>query len=123
MEITKITYEQVEKEFSDIKPDLLDQYATYYGCIIKDEIVGVVSYVEHPHAIYLCHAFVKDEFRNRGVYKLLWEYRDSKIKSTDKEVYAHCNVNSLKHFINNGYVIEKALFKVVKNVSNHQIPE
>lgn len=114
MEIKKITYEEVELEFKDIKPDLLDKYATYYGCILKNQIVGVVSYVEHPHCIYLCHAFVKEEFRNRGIYKLLWEYRDSKIKDSNKEIYAHCNVNSLKHFINNGFKIEKALFKVVR---------
>lgn len=114
MEIKKITYEEVELEFSILKPDLLDKSAIYYGCIINDKLAGVVSYVEHPSVIYLCHAFVKEEFRNRGVYKLLWEYRDSKIKDTEKTVYAHCNVNSLKFFINNGYSIEKALFKVVK---------
>jgi hypothetical protein len=36
------------------------------------------------------------------------------IKDTNKTVYAHCNVDSLKHFINNGFKIEKGLFKVVK---------
>jgi predicted GNAT family acetyltransferase len=115
MEIKKIDYDLVQKEFAELKPDLLDNYATYYGCFIKDELVGIVSYVEHPHVIYLCHAYVKDSFRNRGIYKLLWNYRDSKIKETNKIVYAHCNVDSLKYFINNGYSIEKALFKVVKN--------
>ena len=45
---------------------------------------------------------------------MLWNYRDMRIKDIEKQVYAHCNVNSLKHFINNGYNIEKALFKVVK---------
>ena len=115
MEIRKVTYKEVEKEFSNLKPDLLDESATYYGCFIKDELVGIVSYVEHPAVIYLCHAYVKDEYRNRGIYKLLWNYRDSKIKESDKVMYAHCNVDSLKYFINNGYSIEKALFKVVKN--------
>jgi len=115
MEIKKISYKEVDKEFSDIKPDLLDEFATYYGCFIKEELVGVVSYVEHPSVIYLCHAYVKEEHRERGIYKLLWNYRDSKIKDSDKTIYAHCNVDSLKYFINNGYSIEKALFKVVKN--------
>lgn len=114
MEIKKITYKDVRNEFEHIKPDLLDEYATYYGCLIKDELVGVVSYVEHPSVIYLCHAYVKEEHREKGIYKLLWNYRDSKIKDSDKVVYAHCNVDSLKYFINNGYTIEKALFKVVK---------
>jgi hypothetical protein len=41
-------------------------------------------------------------------------YRDSKIKDSDKTIYAHCNVDSLKYFINNGYSIEKALFKWLK---------
>jgi hypothetical protein len=36
-------------------------------------------------------------------------------KEVEKTIYAHCNVDSLKYFINNGYVIEKALFKVTKN--------
>lgn len=47
--------------------------------------LGVVSYVEHPAVIFLCHAYVKESHRE-----------------------------SLKYFINNGYGIEKALFKVVK---------
>lgn len=114
VEIKKIDYDLVKKEISDLKPDLLDVCATYYGCFIKNDLVGVVSYVEQEYVIYLCHAFVKEDFRNRGIYKLLWNYRDSKIKDTNKTVYAHCNVDSLKYFINNGYTIEKALFKVVK---------
>jgi predicted GNAT family acetyltransferase len=114
MEIRKVTYKEVEKEFTNLKSDLLDEYATYYGCFIKDELVGIVSYVEHSAVIYLCHAYVKEEHRNKGIYKLLWNYRDSKIKESSKTVYAHCNVDSLKYFINNGYTIEKALFKVTK---------
>lgn len=114
MEIKKTSYDEVKKEFGKIKPDLLDNCATYYGCFIKNELVGVVSYVEQEYVIYLCHAFVKEEWRNRGIYKLLWNYRDSKIKETEKSIYAHCNVDSLKYFINNGYKIEKALFKVIK---------
>jgi predicted GNAT family acetyltransferase len=115
MEIKKVSYKEVNKEFSEIKPDLLDESATYYGCFIKEELVGIVSYVEHPSVIYLCHAYVKEEHREKGIYKLLWNYRDSKIKDSEKTIYAHCNVDSLKYFINNGYSIEKALFKVVKN--------
>jgi predicted GNAT family acetyltransferase len=114
MEIKKITYDEVESEFKTIKPDLLDKHATYYGCFIKTELVGIVSYVEHHSVIYLCHAFVKEAHRSKGIYKLLWNYRDSKVKETDKTIYAHCNTDSLKYFINNGYQIEKALFKVVK---------
>ena len=114
MEIKKVSYSDVESEFKDVKPDLLDRYATYYGCIIKNELVGIVSYVEHESVIYLCHAFVKEEHRNKGVYKLLWQYRDSKIFESGKEVYAHCNTSSLKQFLLNGYEIEKALFKVVR---------
>ena len=29
-------------------------------------------------------------------------------------IVAHCNVSSLKHFLNNGFQIDKGLFKVVK---------
>jgi predicted GNAT family acetyltransferase len=115
MEIIQIFYDVVEEEFKDIKPDLLDKYAIYYGCYIKNELVGIVSYVEHDSVIYLCHDFVKEEHRNKGIYKLLWSYRDLKLKDTNKTVYAHCNTNSLRHFINNGYTIEKSLFKVTKN--------
>jgi predicted GNAT family acetyltransferase len=114
MEITKVSYDEVVKEFKDLKPDLLDKHATYYGCYINNELVGIVSYVEHDSVIYLCHAYVKEEHRQNGIYKLLWNYRDSKVQETDKTVYAHCNVDSLKYFINNGYNIEKALFKVTK---------
>ena len=102
MEIRSVTYGEVENAFSQLKPDLLDICAKYYGCFIDDELIGVVSYV-------------KEEHRNKGIYKMLWNYRDGEIKESDKQVYAHCNVDSLKYFINNGYSIEKALFKVVKN--------
>jgi len=47
MEIKKVTYQEVEDEFKELKPDLLDKWATYYGCFIKNELVGIVSYVEH----------------------------------------------------------------------------
>jgi predicted GNAT family acetyltransferase len=104
----------IEDNFSEIKPDLLDEYAIYYGCFIMEELVGIVSFVEHQSVIYLCHDYVKEEHRNKGIYKMLWNYRDSKIKESNKTIYAHCNVNSLKYFINNGYSIEKALFKVIK---------
>ena len=114
MEIRKVNYDEVVENFQSIKPDLIDEYATYYGAFIKDKLIGIVSYVEHSNSIYLCHAFVKEEYRSGGIYKLLWNYRESKIYGTEKIVYAHCNVDSLKYFINNGYNIEKALFKVVK---------
>ena len=117
MEIRSITYSQVHEEFSNIKPDLLDTQAVYFGCFIDNELAGIVSYVEHPHVIYLCHAYVKSQYRNAGIYKMLWNYRDIHIKDSNKQIYAHCNVDSLKHFINNGYSIEKALFKVVKHSS------
>ena len=121
MEIKGITYEQVQSEFSHIKPDLLDYQAIYFGCFINNDLAGIVSYVEHPHVIYLCHAYVKEQYRNEGIYKMLWNYRDIIIKDTTKQVYAHCNINSLKHFINNGYNIDKALFKVVKQSNNPRI--
>jgi hypothetical protein len=109
MEITKVPYKEVYENFKEIKPDLLDEYATYYGCFIKEKLVGIVSYVEHDSVIYLCHAYVLED------YKLLCNYMDSKIHETNKTIYAHCNVDSLKYFINNGFSIEKALFKVVKD--------
>jgi len=115
MEIKKVTYKEVEENFFEIKPDLLDEHATYFGAFIDEKLVGIVSYVEHVSVIYLCHSYVKEEFRQSGIYKLLWSYRDSQIKDSEKIVYAHCNVDSLKHFINNGFKIEKALFKVVRN--------
>lgn len=31
MEIKKVTYKEVEENFFEIKPDLLDEYATYFG--------------------------------------------------------------------------------------------
>lgn len=114
MEIRKVTYKEVEDAFSEIKPDLLDLAATYYGCLINNQSVGIVSYVKHPSVIYLCHAFVMEEYRNRGIYKMLWDYRSAILRDSEKQIYAHCNTSSLKHFINNGYTIEKALFKVVR---------
>jgi len=114
MEIRNCKYEEVEESFSLLKPDLLDKSAIYQGAYIKDVLVGVVSYVEHPNHIYLCHAFVHADHRGKGIYKLLWEYRNMKVKESGKPIIAHCNVSSLKHFLNNGFQIEKGLFKVIK---------
>ena len=41
MEIKKTSYDEVKKEFGKIKPDLLDNCATYYGCFIKNELVAL----------------------------------------------------------------------------------
>jgi len=115
MEIRTAKYEEVEEHIYPYKGDILDKSATYQGAYIKDKLVGVVSYVEHPNHIYLCHAFVLEEHRGKGIYKLLWEYRNMKVKEIDKPITAHCNVSSLKHFLNNNFQIEKGLFKVIKN--------
>lgn len=114
MEIKITTYTQVKKTFGHLKPDLLDKHAIYTGCYIKSKLIGIVSYVEHEQVIYLCHDYVLEEHRNKGVYRLLNDYRNMKIKDSTKTIMAHCNPNSLKYFLNNGYEIEKPLFKVVK---------
>ena len=89
-----------------MQPDLLDKNAIYQGAYIKDQLIGIVSYVEH--------AYVLEQHRGKGVYKLLWEYRNMKIRDLHKQTVVYCNVSSIKHFLNNGYQIEKALFKVVR---------
>jgi|LakMenE18May11ns_1017448.scaffolds.fasta_scaffold9958435_17 hypothetical protein len=115
MNLERIYLNKVKEEFLLIKPDLIDAYANYIGCFNTDSVlVGIAGWVEHEHVIYLCHDYVKEEHRGHGIYKLLCNYRNFLIGDTHKEVYAHCNQNSLKEFINQGYKIEKVLFKVVK---------
>ena len=80
MEIRTTKYDEVEKELGHLKFDLLDKSATYQGAYFKDKLVGIVSYVEHPNHIYLGHAYVIEEHRGKGIYKLLWEYRNMKVK-------------------------------------------
>ena len=116
MEIRTTKYDEVEKELGYLKSDLLDKSATYQGAYFKDKLVGVVSYVEHPKHIYLGHAYVIEEHRGKGIYKLLWEYRNMKVKELGKPLIAHCNVSSLKHFLNNGFTLDKGLFMVVKEM-------
>ena len=115
MEIRTCTYQEVEITFSKLKPDLLDNNAIYQGAYIKEELVGIVSYIEHPNHVYLGHAYVKEEHRGKGIYKLLWEYRNMKVRDISKPTVAYCNVSSLKHFLDNGYKIEKGLFKVTRD--------
>ena len=112
MEIRTTKFEEVDEVFSHLKPDILDLSAVYQGAYFRDKLVGVVSYVEHPNHIYLGHAYVVEEHRGKGIYKLLWEYRNMKVKELGKPLVAHCNVSSLKHFLNNGFTLEKGLFLV-----------
>jgi predicted GNAT family acetyltransferase len=118
MEIKTCKYKEVEDTLAQFKPELLDKHAIYQGAYIKDLLVGVVSYVEHQNHIYMCHAFVHPDHRGKGIYKLLWEYRNMKVKELGKPLIAHCNVSSLKHFLNNGFRIDNGLFKVVKDADN-----
>lgn len=114
MEIKNVSLDEVKNSLSELKPDILDEHAIYQGAFFKNELIAVVSYVEHPNHVYLGHAFTKEEHRGKGVYKLLWEYRNMIVKEIGKPIVSHCNVSSLKHFLDNGYKIEKALFKVYK---------
>jgi len=114
MEIRTCSYQEVESVFGELKPDLLDRNAIYQGAYIKDDLVGIVSYTEHKNHIYLGHAYVLEQHHGKGIYKLLWEYRNMKIKELNKSSIAYCNTSSIKHFLNNGYHIEKSLFKVVR---------
>lgn len=116
MLITEVNIDTVIKEFGELKPDLIDSYAKYFGLWVDDALVGIVSFQVHPSHIYLCHAYVKDEYRKKGYYNILWEYRNSHLNQNypDWELVAHCNTNSLKQFLNKGFEIEKPLFKVKK---------
>jgi hypothetical protein len=58
MEINIIDLDIVKINFSHLKEDLIDEFATYLGCIIDGEVVGIVSYVEHELIIYLCHDYI-----------------------------------------------------------------
>ena len=116
MKIEQVTLDLVIEQFQALKPDLIDAHATYFGLWVGKALAGIVSFQVHPTHVYLCHAFVKDEHRQRGYYNMLWEYRNSYIQQhlSDLEVVAHCNTSSLKQFLNKGFEIEKALFKVIK---------
>ena len=120
MKIKEVTYEQVEENFLSLKPDLLDLHATYFGAFIDKELVGIVSYVVNPTYVYLCHAFVKEEHRGKGIYNMLWEFRNMHVMEaySHLEIHAHCNTNSIKQFLNKDFVIEKTLFKMVKQPKN-----
>lgn len=111
-----ITLNEVQLAFGHLKPDLIDKFAEYIGLKINDELVGIVSFQVHPTHIYLCHAYVKEEYRRNGYYNMLWEYRNTYINQHHHglEIVAHCNVSSLKQFLNKGYELEKPLFKVIK---------
>lgn len=116
MKIDSVSLERVVSEFKDIKPDLIDGFAKYFGLWVDSKLAGIVSFQVHPTHVYLCHAFVKEEFRERGFYNMLWEYRNSYIEANypELEIVAHCNTNSIKQFLNKGFEIEKSLFKVIK---------
>ena len=53
MEIRTCKYEEVEETLGSMKPDLLDESAIYQGAYIKEELVGVVSYVCRASKSYL----------------------------------------------------------------------
>ncbi len=116
--IKQVKLSAVAKVFADIKPDLIDGHAIYFGAFVSNKLIGIVSYVNHEHIVYLGHAFVLEEYREHGVYRMLVEYREQVIaeKCKGKTAIAHCNINSLKHLLKKGYEIEKTLFKITKKI-------
>lgn len=114
MRIEQIDLSLVKLNFEQIQPDLVDFNAKYIGCLIGDELVGIVAWVELDNHIYLCHDHVKEQYRDRGIYKLLNGARQHHLKDKSKQQIAYCNSSSLKTFLDYGFRIEKNLFKVIK---------
>jgi len=117
MIIKQIDIDDVKKEFRDIKLDLIDQYAIYFGLFVDDILVGITGFQYHVDYIYLCHAFIKEEYRKKGYYTELFNYRKQYIEqnySPDINIIVYCNQHTIEKFISNGYKIDKFLVKMVK---------
>jgi len=86
--IKPVKLKTVARVFAEVKPDLIDGNACYFGAFVAGKLVGIVSYVEHEHVVYLGHAFVLDNYRNKGVYNMLVEYRERHIKEKFARTYS-----------------------------------
>ena len=61
-------------------------------------------------------AFVKKQYRFKGIYKLLFEKRDQYVKNLRKKfmVESYCRKSSVNLFLKNGFEISHELFLVKK---------
>lgn len=106
------------KTINLLKRGLYEMHSTYIAAYVNDELAGIVGWNERDNQIYCCHAFVKKQFRNMGIYGMLVARRDAILAEQFKgyEVVAHCNESSLGTMLANGYQIEKMLTRVKKTL-------
>lgn len=116
IKIKVIQVDEIPLSILNEKSDLADKHATYLAAFLKGDCVGIAGYQEHDNYFYLCHDYVPEKHRMLGIYKLLWEAREShlSILNPKKELVAHCNQKSLMTFMKGGFEMEYVLFKVIK---------
>ncbi len=103
---------------NQFKNGLFEAHSEYLAAYVDDVLAGIVGWNVRDTQIYCCHAFVKKEFRNMGIYGMLVARRDAILAENFKgyEVVAHCNESSLGTMLANGYQIEKMLTRVKKTL-------
>jgi len=87
----------------------------YYGYFIDGKLVGFVGVKYSPHKAILKNDYVLPEFRRRGIYRELNEYRMNKIREKNiKKAEGYFTPQSLPLHIKNGGKVGKQYAHSVK---------
>lgn len=88
----------------------------YIGAYIEDILVGVVGYFVNNGVARYKYSIVHPNYRGQGIYRKLFEYRDSVVDCSVTTAY--CTENSLPMFLKSGFmkVTEKRGITFVRRV-------
>lgn len=108
MKIIKIDYVQIETYKSLVAKERVSlenpKEAVWFAAYIEEELVGFNCVVIKKQNARLKSDYVFKEFRNKGIYNLMFQYRiDYCIQERVKKMTAFCSPMSLGTFLRYGF--------------------
>lgn len=74
--------------------------AIYIGAFVENKIIGVCGYIIKKDKIEFVNDVVSLDYRNKGIYSILWKERQCRIKNIPhKKEYAYSTKMSIDKYI------------------------